>query len=488
MGVIKKQGIQGTFLMLAGVFIGFLISAVLFPKILEKEQIGLLHTVLAYSFVLSKIASLGFNSVIARMFSYFRNYNNKHNNFFFFVLLIIIVGSALSLILFFIFKDKVIEYNIKKSPLFVDYFYYVIPLTIGLLIFSLFDKYYTVLYKSVRGVFLKELVLKLAVLIFLGFYYIQIISFRQFTLLYIFAYIFPAIALGFMLIYEGEFIIKPKFDFVSKDLAKTMFSIGLYGIVLSIASEANLQIGKMMSTSMIDLDATGVFSTSFIFATFIKVPSKAILRISSAVIAESWKNNNIKTIKTIYKETAFNQYIIAVLILVGLWANIHNILELLGEGFEAGKYIILIMGFAYVVEMSGGAVSHIIATSSSYKIITWLSLLSIVLIVVFNYIFIPMFGVLGVALAICLTVIIFTALQILFVYKKFHMQAFNIKFLFITIIAVITYLLSLLIPVFDNFILDIFIRSAAISAIYALLLVVTGVSPYVNKFAKDLVN
>lgn len=49
-----------------GVFIGFITTAVLFPRILTEEEIGLINTLLAYSIVFAQFATLGFNSVITK--------------------------------------------------------------------------------------------------------------------------------------------------------------------------------------------------------------------------------------------------------------------------------------------------------------------------------------------------------------------------------------------------------------------------------------
>ncbi len=487
MGIIKKQSIQGTILLYIGVFIGFITTAVLFPRILKEEEIGLINTLLAYSIVFAQFATLGFNSVITRLFAYFRDYKNKHNNFFFFVFAIILIGSFLAIAVYFLIKPVIINQNIKNSGLFVDYIDLLIPLIVFTLIFYLLDNYYTLLFKAVRGIFLKEFLQKVLILCVLLFYYFKAYELREFVVLYIVAVCLPAVILVVLLIIEGEFVIKPKLSFVSRDLANSMVSVSAFGILSGLVGSANLQIDKAMTSSMLSLEATGIYSTVAIFALFIKTPSKAMLKIASAVISEAWKRNDLKELKKVYIETGFNQYIIGLLVFIGLWANIDNIFEVITDKYISGKYAILILGIAYTVEMATGASNNIIAVSKHYKYLTWFVSAMLVLAVVSNLIFIPLYQVTGVALATAITTIGFTFFKVGFIYRRFRIQPFNIKFLYVTFIGSFVYGVSILIPVFDNYIFDIITRSAFISVFYFVILLLTGVSADLNESVKTII-
>ncbi|NJO89912.1 MAG: hypothetical protein HC831_13910 [Chloroflexia bacterium] len=107
----------------------------------------------------------------------------------------------------------------------------------------------------------------------------------------------PSVILIFLLILEGEFVIRPKLGFISKDLASSMFSVSIFGILAGLVGSANMQIDKAMTSSMLSLEATGIYSTVTIFALFIKTPSRAMLKIASAIISEAWKRNDLKELK-----------------------------------------------------------------------------------------------------------------------------------------------------------------------------------------------
>jgi len=481
LGIIRKQSIQSSIYLYIGVFIGFLTSSIVFPYILTTEQIGLTATLILYSTVFAQFWTLGFNSVTIRMFSYFRNYENKHNHFFFLVFVVTIAGCIFSVFSYFILEPYIIRINIKNAPLFVKHIHYVLPLIISTLIFYNLDSYYTVLYKTVRGIFLKELVQRILILAALYIYFIKVINFENFIIGYIIAISLPSLMFVILLIMEGEFVIKPKLDFISKDLSKSMINVGLFGILTTLVGSANIQIDKAMASSMMSLAATGIYATVLTFPLLIKVPSRAILKISSAIIADAWKRNDLLEITKIYLTTSINQFVIGLLIFIGIWANADNIFEILGSEFEAGRYVLLFVGLAFVFEMATGASSQIIAYSKHYRYLTWFTAIMLVMVFISNLIFIPLFQITGVALASAITTIAFTLIKVYFLYRKYKIHPFNIKFAYLTCIGLIVYLLSCLMPAMDNFIVDIIIRSGGISFIFMVLIFVMKISPEVNE-------
>lgn len=481
MGVIKKQSILGSLYLYIGVFVGFITSSILFPKILNEEQIGLINTLLSYSVLFAQIGTLGFVSVTVRMFSYFRDKTNGHNGYFFITIMVILIGFLFSLLLFYAIKPVIISQNIKNAPLFIKYINYLIPLIFFGIVFMIIDIYNTVLFHAVRGIFLKEFVQRIFILLFLILYYYQLYHFKTFVWLYILATSLPAIILCIWLAKDGEFILKPQLRFISPYLRKNMIGMSLFGILYGIAGIAAIQTDKIMMSSMISLEATGIYATVFVFAALIRVPSRATLKIASAIIAEAWKRNDLEEIKKVYQATAINQYIIGLLVFIGLWANIHNIFRILPPAFEAGKYVIFFFGLAYTFDMAGGANNTIIASSKYYKYLSWFIIVYFLLIVISNLIFIPLWGITGAAIASAVSLSTFILTRIVFVYFKFKIQPFNFKFIVLSIIGIFVYFISKLIPVLDNLYLDIFLRSSFISIIYVLLTVVLKISPEVNE-------
>ncbi len=481
MGIIQKQSIKGSIFLYIGVIIGFVVTTILFPKILSTEQIGLINTLVAYSIIFAQFSTLGFNITTIRMFPFFRNNKKNHNGFLVIALIVVLIGFIFFMIIFFFIKPIIINENIEKSPLLINYIHYLIPLTFFTLVFFILDSYNQMLYNSVRGIFIKEFLQRAFILISILLMYFAIVNFKVFTIFYTISLSLPAIIIIFLLIKDKQFILKPNFSYINKDLINTMLSVSLFSILTGISGMAVMQIDRIMLSSMLGLGLTGIYTTCFFFATVIKIPSRAIIRIASVVISDAWKDNDLKTISSIYKSTGLNQFIMASIVFIGIWANIDNIFEILPKSFETGKYVIFFIGFANVFEMMIGANSVIISTSMHYKYITYFTFIYLVLIVIMNIILIPIWYINGAAIASMISIIIYNIIKLLFLWKKYKIQPFNYKYLIVIAISIVSFLFGYIVPKFSFFITDIIIRSSIISVSFISMLLFFKVSTELNK-------
>jgi O-antigen/teichoic acid export membrane protein len=487
LGIIRKQSIIGSLFLYLGVFIGFITTSVLFPRILHKEEIGLLNTLVAYSIVFAQLGTLGFNIVIIKVFPYFKDSKNNHNGFFFITLCVTVIGFFVTLIIFYLVKSYIIKQNIQNSPLFTKEIYLLLPLILFTIIFYNFDTYYSALLRSIRGLFLKEFLQRMLILAGLILYYLGLLNIKSFVLSYVAAVCLPAVFLIFWLIYDGEFVVKPQLGFITKELRRKMLSVGFFGILAVISGNIITQIDIGMASSMINLKATGIYSTVLIYAALIKLPSRAVLKVSMPIVSEAWKRNDLEEIKKVYKSSSLNQFLIAIFCFIGVWANIDNVLRILPDGFEAGKYIILLLGVASVIEMAAGTHATIIMMSPKYQYLTWFSLFILVLVILLNFLFVPTWQIIGVAMASALANIVFTFTKMGFVYIKFKMQPFDYKFLIIIGLSLFTFFISYLIPYLNNLYLDILIRSSVITIIFGFSVLSLKISPDVNHVFNNLI-
>jgi len=483
LGIIERQSIRGTFYTYIGTILGFINTGLLFPKLLSSEQIGLASTLVAYSLIFTQIASLGFNNVTMRMFTYFRDYEKEHNGFFSLLLIVGFIGFVLSVIGVFGFYSVIYKNNIDNSPLFLDYYYYLIPLILFTSFFNLFDSYYNSLFNATRGIVLREFIQRVFIFISIILFYLHIVDFHQFIFVYIIALSLPAFIFLCFLLIEKQFYVKPQFDFLTNDLIKSMVGVGLNSIIAGFVGIAILQIDRVMLSSMLGLNDTGVYTISFFFASLITVPSRAITKISSTLIADAWKENNRETIQTIYFKTSINQLLVGILLFIGIWANIHNVFRILSPEYIAGKYVIFFVGLASLLEMAAGGNNIIIAASKYYRYFTLFMIILIIFLIAFNVLFIPKYGITGAAIASVLASLLLHLLRYLFVWKKMKLQPFNYKYIILLLIGIFTYFISTLLPVSEYYIIDIAYRSVIITAVYGGLAYFLHISEDINNRA-----
>ena len=462
--------------------VGFVTTVLIYPKAFTTSEIGLLRLLVAYATIFSKFASLGIPRVTTMMFTYFRNKEKKHNGFLFIALVTSLSGLLLSVVILLLSKELITGRGEEKSILFADYFYYIIPLLISSLLFVILDNYYKVLYNSVQGTFLKEFMQRLIILagaiaLLLGF-----LQFQSFLQIFLIAFFVPPFILIILLIREKQLFIKPDFTILNGELKKKMFNVGLFGILTSFSGILVLNIDSIMINSYLDLGSTGIYAITFYFGTIILIPSRSLLKISSVIIADSWKTNDVDTVNKIYFKSCLNQLIIGGLLFIGIWSNIDNIFNehLLGSKFESGRYVIFFISLASLIQMAGGTSNMILFTSGKYKIHTYFMAVLIILLIISNMIFIPLYGITGAAIASSIAFLVFNILKYLYLKSVFGFKPYNYKTAIVILVILISFGVDYLIPQFSNFIVDIIIRSAIIAISFSFLIIIFNVSEEVN--------
>lgn len=467
MGDIKKQSIIGTAYVAVGVLLGFLISAIIFPKVLAPNQIGLISVSIAYSAILAQFGSLGFNHITTRLFPYFRNKSKSHNGFFLIALSVSLIGFLLITTIFLVFKPMLIAHSIDKSPLLAKYINYIIPFTFFTLFFNLFDHYYKVLFNAVIGTLFRDVFKRIFILLAVTIYYFQLTTFHGFFFMYMLAVALPVIIMAILLGLNNELNLKYTKGFINKLLRKEMFSVAFFGILSSTTASFTLQIDRIMVDSLMGLTNTGIYTTAFFFGTLVMIPSHVMLKISSAFTAEAWKNMDLIKIDEIYKKSSLILFIGGAFVFLGLWINLDNIFQILPEDYATGRLVIIFIAGSYLIDALAGASSVILVTSKHYRLLTYIKALFIVLLIVTNLIFIPLWGITGAAFASLLSKAIQHTMIFLILNKSYKFQPYNYRFLVTIALAVLTYAISYyLIPVFSSYIVDIAVRSIIVSIIF----------------------
>jgi len=487
MGVIQKQSISGTLYSYLGVILGFFITGILFPRILSTKEVGLLRILVSYSVIFAQFASLGFNSVSIKLFPYFRDLKKKHHGFLGLAFLVSLAGFILAALIYLSLRSYFLHQATEKSALFLDYFYYVIPLIFFTLLFGILDTYYRVLFNAVKGIVYKEVVQRLIILVAILLYLFKVIDFKMFVILYVVAFVSPSLFLLGALIKDKQFFIKPDLTFIDKKMASEMVSVGVFGILASFSGVLVQNIDAIMVNNYLGLGATGIYTIAFYFGTLILVPMRTMGKISSVVIAEAWKKDDRHTIMDIYTKSSLSLSVFGFLLFIGVWGNVDNIFHIVGQDYSTGKYVILFIGLANLTDTLLGVSPHIILNSIYYRWLSFLLFIFAGLLIITNIIFIPIYGITGAALASFISKFIYNLLKYIFLYHKFRFQPFQYKHLLILLFAFLSWGLSTFIPPFNHFIADLIVRSLFIVIVFLFPVYSFNISPDINKKAQQLV-
>ncbi len=97
-------------------------------------------------------------------------------------------------------------------------------------------------------------------------FYFDIVDFHGFVVLYVLAFALPTLQLIFSLIRDREFVMRYEPQFLNRDLVRSLYSVGFFGIVAGFSNIAILNIDSIMVNKYLGLSETGVYGITFFLA------------------------------------------------------------------------------------------------------------------------------------------------------------------------------------------------------------------------------
>ncbi|HLN74986.1 MAG TPA: polysaccharide biosynthesis C-terminal domain-containing protein, partial [Prolixibacteraceae bacterium] len=227
-----------------------------------------------------------------------------------------------------------------------------------------------------------------------------------------------------------------------------------------------LNVDTILVNEYLGLTLTGVYVISFFFGTIILVPAVALGKISSTFIAEAWKNKDMKMISDIYFKSSINQLFAALLLYILMVANLHNIISILGQEYEGGEWVIILIALSKLIVSSTGSSVQIIGTSHKFKVQTYSMAVLVLLSVIFYLIFIPLYGITGAALGSLFSISIAALLRVFYLKQSMNLFPYRLVHLKCVAIGLVAFAVGKFIPFLNNNFIDLIIRSSAVSVVF----------------------
>ncbi len=485
MGVIIRQSIKNTIISYVGIGLGFVSTILLFPRILLADQYGLTRLLISLSVVCSQFAHMGINNVVIRFFPYFQHSERSRSRFLSLILLIPLGGFLLFSLLYLLFDDLFVFYFNDRSTLFADYYLYLIPLVFATLFFEVINNYVRALQDSVTGSFLNEVLMRVLIILLLIIYDFGWISFTIFMISFVSIYCIQPFYLLAYLYRRGELSLA--FPILNKR-SKFLKGMGVYGAYSLLGGLATLLVGNIdiiMLGAMTNLDDTAVYAIAFYVGSVIAVPQRSIVKIASPVLADLIKQKQFSQVQSLYERTSLNQLIGGILLYIGIWANMHNLMFLLPEEYHGAQWVIIIIGAAKLFNMATGINGSIILNSKYYRFDLYTNILLIVLTITTNYFLIQLWGMLGAATATAISIFIYNFVKFVYVWIKLDMQPFRWNALAVILIAAACLGIAFQIPYLYNFMIDLVVRSSVITLIFTGAILLFNLSDDVENLLKE---
>lgn len=232
MGIIVRQSLFNATWIYIGIALGAFTTLFLYPHILEDpDQYGLTRVLISASIIGAQFAHLGIRNTVIRFFPFFKNPANQHNGLLFLAMAVPLIGFLIYSIIFWIFRDPLIGFYADRSPLVVEFFYYILPITLFILYFEVLNSYLRSLKDSTTGSLVNEVLLRLLIILALALLWLDWISFETFILFFTLSYSLQPLLLMAVLWRMGELRLFPRFSFMKKRIIRSMTAYGFYTLL-----------------------------------------------------------------------------------------------------------------------------------------------------------------------------------------------------------------------------------------------------------------
>ncbi len=486
MGIIVRQSISNTIISYIGISLGFVLTILLYPHILAPEEYGLTRVLISAAYISSQFAHFGLHNVVIRYFPFFKNADPHHHGFLFWMVSIPIIGFVLFVAVYLLAGDVIINFYSDRSPLFVEYYLWVIPLTLFILYYEILNNYLRSLRDSTTGSIANEVIQRILAIGLLGLYFYDWISLSQFITLFVFSYISQPLIIGTQIWRKKEFKLIPNLSIIRASLVKGIARYSIYSMLGGFTTVIVWNVDVMMLGSMAGLDQTAVYAIAFYVASIITIPQRSIEKIAGPMLADFIKKKEWNEVASIYKKTSLNQLIPGLFIFGLIWLNLDLLFMLMPDFYAAGKWVVFIVGMGKLVEMVSGANGHILLNSKYYRISFYTNVILVTVTIILNYLLIPVYGIEGAALATALALFSHNAVKWFFLLIRKNLQPFSLSTLFVLALGAISIYICYTVINFDSLLILIPVRSLLFALLFAVPIVYLNISPDLNNLLQNL--
>lgn len=461
MGIVQSQSIKNTIITFFGFGIGAVNALFLYTQFLGKLHYGIVATVLSGANILMPLMAFGVQNTLIRFYAHCKS-EKEREEFLTFILIVPLVFIIPISIVLYIFYNPISMLLLKENPTLKP-FLWLIPV-IGLFMgyFEIFYAWVKVHMQSVFGNFISEVVVRLTVMALLFSVYYNLITKDTFIYCLAFAYLFQLLA---TMMYA--FMVKmPIFRVVIPHNVKDIIRYSLFIIVSGGVAVMLVDFDKVMIAGYLDVSENALYSVAIFIATVIIVPSRAMTQIIYPITAKLMAEEKHGELNNLYKKSAINLQLVGGLLMLGIFVNIDQIYLIIPDKYGTGTLVVFFIGLSKFYDLVLGNNNAIILNSKYYKAVLGFGFLLVFLMIVLNILFIPLYGIIGAALATLLSVIIYNSIKLLFVVKRMNLNPFTDK----TVTSFGIIIVSFLLFYFWNFpfypIINIFLKSVLIAIFY----------------------
>lgn len=401
MGVIIRQSIKGTIANYVGVAIGFVTTFFVLTRFLTAEEIGLTRVLIDAATLLVALSQLGTSSSIVRYYPYFKDEKRGDHGFFFWTLLVPLIGFVVFGALYVALRSPIENAFAEKSPLFVEYYYAVLPLAFFMLYMTIFESNANVLMRIVVPKITREVVVRLLSLIAYLLYAFNLLTLNEFVAIFCSVYGIATLINIIYLCSLKRVSLRPDLQHITPTLRRDYLFYTTFVLTSACATAVTPVLSTFFISAQQGLAFTGIFAIATYIATIIDIPYRSLGAITQPQLSQAVKDNDTAGANRLCQNVSLHQLLVGAFLFFIIWSNIDLLFALLPNGayYATAKNVVLILGLSKLINSTLSIGTSVLNYSRYYYFSLIFAFLQTALAIFFNNHLIPSWGIDGAAMA-----------------------------------------------------------------------------------------
>lgn len=461
MGIVIRQSFWGSALMYTGVAIGYINTLILMPAYFDMDEIGLIRLIQSNATMLIPLATIGMGGSLVKYYPKLRTDPEQKNRVISIQLLVIALMNILIALALMIGSDIVFTFFERKSARYNEY----IHISILLLLFLSFFEFLFSISRSELNIafptFLKEVALRVMNVIFVILYGFEIIDFQTVIQLLMGSYFLITLFFFIYLRVKGALHFSFKISNRDSTWLSPILKFAIFTLTMSIATSIINNIGFLLTSSYLGLEANGIFTICAFIGIIIEMPKRATSQILGPLLSKAYQDRNFDEIEKIYQKASINLGIISILLAIGIFTNLEDLFAIVPKGdiLSQGSFVVIAIGLSKVISMFFGPSGEILIYSQHKNLMLFFLCFSATTMALLNIVLIPFFGLSGAAIAALSTVLIDQLIRFIVIQRKLQIKLFRRNHIKLILYSLIIAATSYFIPIDLSPVLSIMIRS-----------------------------
>lgn len=465
MGQVRIQAAKHTAINLIATAVAAVATLTIYAQ--ERELYGLLGYLMDTALLFTPLVMLSTSSSIQKFFPLFEKH--KRNPLLSLSISIIIFGSVFFIPLFFIFKKSVLPNmpSYAKGNEAELFFNFILPITVLYAFINFFFSYSSIFKKIAIPAFF-QVSNKFFTPIIVLLYFLGVIDTHMSVYVLIGCYLFALLGMIIYLFRRNRIHWTNPFQSFKVVRAKDYAVFSGFSLLTVFGRQMTMRIDSFMVPILFTVGLNGEYRIAAFMAGILLVPFKSISTLLSPMIAQAWQKQDLADIHKMYKDSSIHSLIIGLFVFLIIYFNLNVLIKLMPRGDELIHLssIFVIIGLARIVDLGSGVNDQVIMFSKYFKFNFYILFLLGVSNVVLNLVFAEKYGFIGIAMATSVSLLIFNAVKLLFIYFTYHLHPFSWATFRLGIIFMFVFFILYVFPDFQNPWIEALVNSVLITALF----------------------